>query len=61
MVGTVQVYFAGLSPRFSRLTVFRVDFIENARLCCINFVEHKHEIIYHAAGWHAFRSWILVS
>lgn len=45
----------------SRLKVFRVDFIENARLCCINFVEHKYDIIYHAAGWHAFRSWILVS
>lgn len=46
---------------FLDLTLFRVDFIENPRLCCTNFLEHRYEIIHHAAGWDAFRSWILVS
>lgn len=46
---------------FLDLTLFRVDFIENSRLCCTNFLEHRYEIIHHAAGWDAFRSWILVS
>lgn len=58
---SICVFPGFLCLKGSRLTVFRVDFIENARLCVTNFVEHKHEIIYHAAGWHAFRSWILVS